>query len=213
MRAPPWLPRRIGDHDLTWWLKESGFIEATVESLPDPRARLNANVIASGRYGGHDLHLRTLHDMGVGCSATLPASLAGAHFGGRPGAEPRLGRRALLAAARAVLPPRGADGHSEPEVLQLAPLDHDPPKTLDLRSFAAVLSAGGFRPDYASWVHVAGAFDGLGFPIHEEGASVAAPGLYFVGVHFLRKRKSSIFLGVGEDAAIVAGTIAQRGLP
>ena len=27
----------------------------------------------------------------------------------------------------------------------------------------------------------------LGFPIHEEGASVAAPGLYFVGVTFLRK--------------------------
>jgi len=28
-------------------------------------------------------------------------------------------------------------------------------------------------------------------------------------VHFLRKRKSSILLGVGEDAAIVAGSIAS----
>jgi putative flavoprotein involved in K+ transport len=34
------------------------------------------------------------------------------------------------------------------------------------------------------------------------------PGLYFVGVHFLRKRKSSLLIGVGEDAAIVAGGIA-----
>ena len=57
-----------------------------------------------------------------------------------------------------------------------------------------------------------GAFDELGFPIHDEGASATTPGLYFVGVHFLRKRKSSLFLGVGEDAAIVARDIAARGL-
>jgi hypothetical protein len=30
-----------------------------------------------------------------------------------------------------------------------------------------------------------------------------------VGVHFLRKRKSSTFLGVGEDAAIVAEQVAS----
>jgi putative flavoprotein involved in K+ transport len=34
-----------------------------------------------------------------------------------------------------------------------------------------------------------------------------APGLFFVGVHFLRKRKSATFYGVGEDAAIVARAI------
>jgi putative flavoprotein involved in K+ transport len=37
------------------------------------------------------------------------------------------------------------------------------------------------------------------------------PGLYFVGVHFLRKRKSSLLYGVGEDAALVAGQIAALG--
>ena len=36
------------------------------------------------------------------------------------------------------------------------------------------------------------------------------PGLYFVGVHYLRKRKSSLLLGVGEDAAIVAARIGER---
>jgi putative flavoprotein involved in K+ transport len=70
--------------------------------------------------------------------------------------------------------------------------------------------AGGFRPDYASWVHIAGAFDDHGFPIHEDGASPVASGLYFLGVHFLRTRKSSLLMGVGEDAAVVAGTIARR---
>ena len=38
----------------------------------------------------------------------------------------------------------------------------------------------------------------------------AVPGLYFCGVHFLRKRKSSLLMGVGEDAAIVARSIAAR---
>ena len=34
------------------------------------------------------------------------------------------------------------------------------------------------------------------------------PGLFFLGTHFLRKRKSSLLIGVGEDAAIVAQRIA-----
>jgi putative flavoprotein involved in K+ transport len=40
--------------------------------------------------------------------------------------------------------------------------------------------------------------------------SVVAPGFSFVGVHFLRKRKSSLLYGDGEDAALVAETIATR---
>jgi putative flavoprotein involved in K+ transport len=35
------------------------------------------------------------------------------------------------------------------------------------------------------------------------------PGLYFCGVHFMRKRKSSLLFGVGEDATVVAGQIAS----
>ena len=42
------------------------------------------------------------------------------------------------------------------------------------------------------------------------GASVALPGLYFVGVHFLEDPKSSLLLGVGEDAALVARQVAGR---
>jgi putative flavoprotein involved in K+ transport len=51
--------------------------------------------------------------------------------------------------------------------------------------------------------------DDMGFPIQQDGASTVVDGLYFVGVHFLRKRKSSILLGVGEDAALVARSISQ----
>ena len=44
--------------------------------------------------------------------------------------------------------------------------------------------------------------------MHADGACTAVRGVHFVGVHFLRKRKSSLLVGVGEGAAIVAGNVA-----
>ncbi|MBV8712806.1 MAG: hypothetical protein JOY56_13555 [Solirubrobacterales bacterium] len=83
------------------------------------------------------------------------------------------------------------------------------PETVDLAGFGAVIFTSGFRPDYLSWVHF-DAFDEVGFPIHEDGASTVVPGLFFCGLHFLRKRKSSPLVGFGEDAAIVAHKLAER---
>jgi putative flavoprotein involved in K+ transport len=61
----PWAPRRIGDHDVLWWALETGFLDAATTALPDPSRRLSANSLATGRGGGHDLHLRTLQRLGV----------------------------------------------------------------------------------------------------------------------------------------------------
>jgi putative flavoprotein involved in K+ transport len=54
------------------------------------------------------------------------------------------------------------------------------------------------------------AFDAMGFPLTDNGASTVVPGLFFCGVHFLRKRKSSVLFGVGEDATIVAQSVARH---
>jgi putative flavoprotein involved in K+ transport len=71
-----------------------------------------------------------------------------------------------------------------------------------------VIFSGGFRPDYG-WVRVVRISDRMGFPLQRDGASIVAPGLFFAGVHFLRKRKSSLLCGVGEDATIVASNVAE----
>jgi putative flavoprotein involved in K+ transport len=206
-----WGPRRIGDRDLVWWALETGFLDQAVESLPDPRARLFANVVATGQGGGHDLHLRTLRAMGV----TLLGHLIGAE-GPRARFAPDLAQTVawgderhvqLMELVRKVVAERGLPAI---EIPAPEPMDCRAPEELDLTGFGAVIFAAGFRPDHASWVHCPGAFDELGFPIHEGGASATADGLHFVGVHFLRKRKSSIFLGIGEDAAVVAGRVATR---
>jgi cation diffusion facilitator CzcD-associated flavoprotein CzcO len=206
-----WAPRRIADRDVVWWLDAAGDFEDRVEDLPEARSRLVANVQASGHGGGHDLHYRTLQRIGVtllghflgaeGRRARFASDLADSvAFGDQRNAKVMDGFR--KAAARLGLP--------ELEIPDPGPIDTDTPELLDLTGFGAVVFTAGFRPDYGSWVHCPGAFDELGFPIHRECASTAAPGLFFVGVHFLRKRKSSLLIGVGEDAAIAARQVAER---
>ena len=204
----PWLPRRIGEHDLMWWFLETGFADQTVAELPTPAARLTSNVLATGRDGGHDLHLRTLRKAGV----TLLGRFLGvdgnrARFADDLGASVAWGDeryRELRTRFTAFAEARGLPAPPMPEP---APFDGAAPQELDLSGVGVVIFAGGFRPDYG-WIDVPGAFDELGFPLHTEGASTAAAGLYFVGVHFLRTRKSSLLCGVGEDAAVVARQLA-----
>jgi putative flavoprotein involved in K+ transport len=208
----PWLPRRIGDRDLTWWAVETGFLEAPVESLPAPAARFAANLLATGHGGGRDLHLRTLDAQGV----TLLGRFAGAdarraRFAPDLGESVRWGDEKHADFMKLVRKLVAERGLAEPDLPEPEPLEASPVEELDLRGFGAVVFAGGYRPDHASWIRAPGAFDELGFPVHRDGASTVVPGLHFVGVHFLRKRKSALLIGVGEDAAIVARGIAGAG--
>src|SRR5215213_2515203 len=149
-----WLTRRIGDHDLAWWLVETGDLDDRADSLPDPRARLAGNLQASGQDGGHDLHYRTLRRMGVtllghvlgaeGQRGLFAADLAeSVGFGDQRNGKPMDGFR--KAAARLGLP--------EAEIPDPEPIDVDTPELVDLSGLGAVVFAGGFRPDYTSWVH------------------------------------------------------------
>ncbi len=207
----PWLQRRIGGRDAVWWAVESGFFDAPPSSLPSPAARFGANVQSSGTNGGHDLHFRTLHAMGV--------TLLG-HFAGADGHRARFASDLVETVAWAdarheqlvglIARVAAERGLPAPEIPAPEPFTAAPPEHIDLAGFGAVIFATGFRPDHASWVQIPGAFDELGFPVHEEGASTVAPGLYFAGVHFLRTRKSALFIGACEDAPIVARQIAAR---
>jgi putative flavoprotein involved in K+ transport len=58
-----------------------------------------------------------------------------------------------------------------------------------------VIWATGFRPDY-SWLH-APVFDAKGRLRHHGG--FVAPGLYALGLNFMRRRKSSFIHGAEDD--------------
>jgi len=206
----PWTPRRVDGRDIVTWLNQTTFFDAPLSALTSPLARLTANVQATGRAGGHDLHYRVLQAMGVHLLGHLtavdgnrarfaPDLLESVAFG-----DARYGEVRRLMQDQ--LPVRGI---AVPELPEPLPFHADPPREVDLDGFGAVIFTSGFRPDYSRWVHFP-AFDDLGFPLTADGASVVVPGLYFVGVHFLRKRKSSLMFGVGEDAAIVAHSVSEQ---
>jgi cation diffusion facilitator CzcD-associated flavoprotein CzcO len=207
----PWAPRRLAGRDIFWWIVETGFLDAAVTALSTPAARLDANILATGHGGGHDLHLRTLRAMGVTLTGRfLGATSREVRFAADLGDSVAWGDeryRQHMDRVRKLVAKRGL---RPPEIPEPDPFDARAPERLSLSGFGVVIFAGGFRPAYGAWVPWPEAFDEFGFPIQHDGASTVIDGLYFAGVHFLRKRKSSLLLGVGEDAALVAAAIASR---
>ncbi len=205
----PWVPRRLDGRDTIAWLNETRFFDVRLSDLPSPQWRLLSNPQMSGGRGGHDLNFRTLQAQGVQLLGRFIGVADGrAHFA-RDLAESVAFGDARWAdncdlirktcAARLVRAPEMA-----PPPLFVA----DAPESVALSDFGTVIFTSGFRPDYASWVRFPEAFDSEGFPIQHEGSSTVVPGLHFMGVHFQRKRKSATFLGVGEDATVLAEKIS-----
>jgi putative flavoprotein involved in K+ transport len=101
-------------------------------------------------------------------------------------------------------PPAGTEVPALPRARRFA----SPPR-LDLRAagVTSVVWATGFRADFG-WIHLP-AFDAGGEPLHGRGVS-PCEGLYFLGLPWLHKLKSSVLCGVGEDAQHLAERIASR---
>lgn len=204
----PWAPRRMGGHDLVWWLVESGFANRTIADLPSPAARLLSNPLASGHDGGHDLHYRTLHEMGV--------DLVGHLEGAREGRVYLSDVNDVVAGgdALAAMLKNRFDAFCEKRGLP-SPWELPPPFHIDARTeldlaaegIGSVVWTTGYRPDF-SWVHVA-VFDDMGYPVQTDGCS-PVNGLYFAGVHFQRKARSATLYGVKEDAEVLAEHIVRN---
>ena len=94
----------------------------------------------------------------------------------------------------------GLDGEVEsPYRLPPTEVEESPPLTMDFTNggIKTIVWATGFRPDY-SWLKVP-VFDQRG-RIRHDGGIVESPGLYLMGIQFLRRRKSVLLDGAGDDA-------------
>jgi putative flavoprotein involved in K+ transport len=205
----PWGPRQIGNKDLMWWLLESGFLDVDATTLP-PEARLFANVQASGHEGGHDLHYRTLADRGVKLAGRfLGAENGHARFAPDLADSVKWGDARFRQLRDHFQQYAKDNGLDFPNLPDPEPFEVIGVESVDLSPFGSVIFTGGFRPNYRSWLPWPDAFDEVGFPLQTEGASTAMPGLYFVGLHFMRTRKSALLCGVGDDARVVATQVAN----
>ena len=202
-----WLPRRYRGRELVEWLIDVGIADDTPDDLPSPAARLRCNPPVSGNDGGHDCNPRWLAAKGaillgrveafdgstVQIGDNLEESLAwGDEFSAqyRKQVDDYVSENGLDAPDEDVPPPAPVRSVSE----------------LDLARdrITTVLWANGFRPNH-SWIEGV-KIDAQGWPIHGAGVSPVT-GLYFVGLHWLRTRKSSLFLGVGDDAEHVVSQL------
>jgi putative flavoprotein involved in K+ transport len=87
-------------------------------------------------------------------------------------------------------------------------VEASPPLLVDLTRGATktIIWATGFRPDY-SWLNLP-VVDHKGY-IRHDGGVVEAPGMYLLGMPFLRRRKSSLIDGVGDDARDLSAHLAS----
>jgi len=209
----PWVPRRYRGHDFMHWSIETGRADVTVDALRSPAARLECNPPVSGNDGGHDCHPLWLARRGAALLGRVEA-IDGSKIRLGSGLEESIasGEAFVAQFKRAVDELVNAKKLDVPDPEPEEKREREPlPSidTLDLRDagVTSVIRANGFRPDH-SWIEGLER-DEQEWPLHRRGIT-ALPGLYFVGLHFLHTRKSSLFLGVGEDAEHVVEHLAER---
>jgi putative flavoprotein involved in K+ transport len=207
----PWFPRRDRGRELMHWLLETGRADDTVDTLPTPAVRLTCNPPVSGNDGGHDCNPRWLAARGTVLVGRVE-SVSGhtVRIGDGLAESLAAGDEFVASFRRRVDETVAAHGLDVPErEPDEPPVPVPVVDRLDLRreGVTTVLWANGFRPDHF-WIDGVET-DEQGWPVHDRGVS-PVDGLFFVGLHWLRKRKSSLFVGVGEDAEYVVSRLALR---
>lgn len=206
------LPRTYRGADILWWMNAAGVLEEGYAEVPDlARARSLPSMQLIGSDSKVTLGLNELTDLGVRLVGRLAgvsdgrAQLSGGLANVCALADLKL--RRLLTTIDAWAEAAGIAADEPPERPEPTRVPAGPPLFLDLRSgeISAIVWATGYRAD-VSWLDVP-VLDRKGRIAHHEGVT-AAPGLYVLGMPFLRQRRSTFIIGGGADAAVLAEHLA-----
>jgi len=209
------LPRTYRGRDILWWLEVMGLLDQTPDDVYDFEAsREQPSLQLVGRPDHSTLDLPLLEKRGV----RLAGRLMGVdghlvHF-----EDDLVAYTAAADAKLAVLLHRIDDFVSrtglEGEVKESNPFfpflwPAPAPQEINLlhEGISAVLWATGFRRSYP-WLKIP-VLDQRGEIIHRRGIT-PEPGLYVLGLQFMRRRKSAFIDGVGQDAMELTEHICSR---
>ena len=202
------LPRTYRGMDILWWFDQMGMLDQRPDQVRDleaSRTQPSMQLVGSDHRGTVDLSVAM--DRGIRLVGRLEGFRgARAHFSDNlvedmAAADLKLARLRLkidrFANQRdftSVLTDPPPFGMIEPP---------DTPGAIDLRGagIRTILWATGFQPDY-SWLHVP-VLNSRGEMIHNGGVT-PSPGLYVMGLRFMRRRNSSFIDGQAKDAAELA---------
>jgi putative flavoprotein involved in K+ transport len=210
-------PRLYRERDIHWWMEASGVLDERYDEVDDiVRARRVPSMQLAGSDERASFDLNALTSIGVQLVGRLAGINDGrAQFSGSLRnkcelADLKLGRLLDTIDEWASASNDREGDFPPPHRFDPTLVDADPPLMLDLKSghITTIVWATGFRPDY-SWLDVP-VLDGKGMIKHDGGVVVDSPGLYLIGMPFLRRRKSSFMDGGGVDAEDVARALQSH---
>lgn len=208
------VPRVYRGKDIQRWMDAAGVLDERYDHVDDiNRARSVPSLQLAGYPDRRDLDLNALRDMGVRIVGPLAGINDGkAQFSGslrNHCALSDLKMNRLLDSIDKWAADNGLDAAVDP------PHRFEPTRVDDAPALGVGLAGGdirtviwatGFHPDY-SWLHVP-VLDRKG-RVRHEGGVVDAPGMYLMGMQFLRRRKSALIDGAGDDARELSAHLEQ----
>jgi putative flavoprotein involved in K+ transport len=208
------VPRTYRGKDIQFWLERIGRLDERYDQVDDiVRARHVPSPQLVGMPDRSTLNLNSLTEQGVRLVGRFTAVNDGrAFFSGslrNVCSLADLKQIRLLDTIDEWVEENGVEDDVGPvERFPDTVVDDDPLLTLDLEKagIETVLWATGYKPDY-SWLDV-DVVDRKGEIKHDGGVVPDAPGLYRIGLNFLRRRKSSFIHGAEDDAVDITEHLA-----
>ncbi len=199
-------PRVYRGKDLEWWMDAAGVLDERYDEVDDiARARRVASLQLAGTPDRSTLDINALTKIGVklvgrigGISENGKAQFSGSLRNMCALSDLKMGR--LLDRIDEWAQRNGFDARANPpHRLPPTRVEPAPPLGMDLASgeIKAIIWATGYRPDY-SWLEVP-VLDRKGRLQHDGGVA-SSPGMYLMGTQFMRRRKSALIDGAGDDA-------------
>jgi putative flavoprotein involved in K+ transport len=199
-------PRVYRGKDLEWWRDAAGVLDERYDEMDDiARARRVPSLQLAGTPDRTTLDINALTEIGVklvgrlgGISEDGRAQFSGSLRNMCALSDLKMGR--LLDRIDEWAQKNGFDDAACPPY-RLPPtrVEAAPPLSMNLKTgeVKAIIWATGYRPDY-SWLEVP-VLDRKG-RLQHHGGVVSSPGMYLMGTQFMRRRKSALIDGAGDDA-------------
>lgn len=210
------MPRQYRNRDIMWWLDRAGLMNTAAKEVEEfELSRRQPSLQLVGRPDHTTLDLAVLHDRGVRVTGRL-MDFDGSHaIFADDLVSTTVGADVKLAALLSRLDAFAERPDFEHVVSGPEPFEPiwtrfpaaDASADLAAEDIRTVIWAVGYRRVY-NWLDVP-VLDARG-EIRHDGGVTTHPGLYVLGLRFLRRRNSSFIDGVGKDAVVLADHIAQH---